>query len=1621
MTSDPGNRLGRWREQPPSFHQTRRSRALKWARLAALSAAMLAIVAGIVVTFTFLVRPTPRPGFVAYWIGAYQNPQVPRVPCSDADRQALRVGELFTWHEPTASSRPTKEVLQASLAGLRDDSATGVRIIFLSTYAVVGPEGTVQLLAVDSDPSRPQTLVPLGDVLDAVRRCPSQKKLLILDIMRPLDFPGAPALVRVADRVLGEIRSRDDGVMVLGACGPGEVPLDSEMLGRSVFLHELQLGLGGAADLNRDGMVAVRELSVYLRDHVDEWARRNWGRRQRPFLVGPSDDDFVLTYPDNGRASRPRALAGSVKGPVAASNGKSTAKSASRPAAKPADDIASGSRYPDWLAEGWALRDAWWTAGDFGSAPRVFRRLEAALFRAEREWRVGGDPGSIRVAFEEEARRLQREFDRARAVPRPATRSVGQWIEFGGRDDPELAAALEVALKRLREIDPAVKPEQRAAAVSLAAQPFVEKLRGRTGLELAGAVVACMADGRFDAETLRFLDRVTRESTHQTEVVELRFLRQLAERIEAAPGDWLGENAPLAEETARLAWTVVGLAERVNNRPGTFSRVHSLLTEADTRRHLGVLLLSSRAAGLASWAQVQAVWQEANARYARIEEIQRKIGEAQRVAEQALAMLPAYTTYLDASDRPALDDAWLELSRRTAELVRRLAVPREKSVASHDMDMARAGVEASDPRLEIMSHEVDRLAQLLETLRQPFQPPQLAELVNRAAESRPSPEVFAEINAILSVPFVDAATRVKLWLAGQDLARRLEAEPSRQRGAGADPEDDDAEPRERAIRRGMAKRALRAIALLRLAGREWPDSIPPDETRRAELGQATLTAWWDLDASAGAPAEWVAPAFRLDPGEDPEGERRKREALAAWGWLADHYRYEGRDLGDPDRFYEVAALDGPRVGELPRDELVVIVPEASGSTEVLSAARPRIDVPLSVLPRESGPADPGEAEIAVLRPGDDRLRVTFENLPTRDRVDPQSPFARPSVLTLSARAPTPVKMRLEWDDSRGDDRPSSPCPTGLLLEVRRAGGRAFHVIIPLRILQEKDRPRLLLSDNKSFATERPFEVRLRPGIGRVPFFLFVRNPAPRSRELAVEIVQGETAIPGGTAALTVPAGGTAQVATLGAPAPKPGDPLPELAGPLSIRLRDPSSGQELDRKTLRAVIASPLEYVLVADARYIPAFSGRPNQLSVILKALPEMIFPDCPVELVLSRSLIPSLKALPADARLAGKLEPGGDLTLLARQISLDPAQSPEGSFYLEIDGRKRALEYRTTFAPNGGERVVQRETRPRVWFEAAPILTPNQPARIKVRFEVDNAPPGAKLEFRMLGVDTASPDDIPRWVGDTERRHVGFHATAGEGALVFEATIADWEKEFETRNIRGVRLLRARLLDAGKELASHERPLLLDDLPPQDVVLGPLPLAIRKGTPTLEVQASVVPPVSGVKEVTFFVGKPADLDKVQAAGLIARARPEDSGRRMWSAHLELPASLSGKLDVTVRCVSGAGLASFDTATIDVAEPRGNAKASETKLSNEPGGIRGTVIQGGLPQPNLSVVLKDEKGAEVARTKTAKDGSYEFETLTPGKYRVSSSNEASLTTATATITVEAGTITQAKPLELYR
>ena len=412
-----------------------RAAAKKWSTASVLAALLLAVVVvSVWIAWHFIHSSKPNPRLVAFWVSEFQRRSgtvradversrlsslIPPIPWVEADRKALEESQVFQRTETRADQTWMRDVMETQLHALRWQKPSEAVVVYIASYATVDEDGKVHILAYDSDPFQPKTLLSLSAVLSALKDCPSRQKLLVLDVFRntadPFDLGGPSE--GLAELVRKELQSAEDpaklndpDLLVIGSCDSDQTSLGSETLGQSVFGHFFRLGLTTQeADTNRDRVITVGELAGFLKGKVLQWTEHYRGIAQRPFLAGSVPKDFPLaalarqapltfswpwkkssTLTQSGPSNPPpEKTTEKEKSPEkVADKGKDKEKAGSDEIATDSD----GRTYPEWLTGGWTLRDQWYKANEFLASPRAFLRLEAILLRAEQCWRNGAVP-----------------------------------------------------------------------------------------------------------------------------------------------------------------------------------------------------------------------------------------------------------------------------------------------------------------------------------------------------------------------------------------------------------------------------------------------------------------------------------------------------------------------------------------------------------------------------------------------------------------------------------------------------------------------------------------------------------------------------------------------------------------------------------------------------------------------------------------------------------------------------------------------------------------------------------------------------------------------------------------------------------------------------------------------------------------------------------------------------------------------------------------------------------------------------------------------------------------------------------------------------------------------------
>lgn len=1586
----------RWREVEV-FRETRvavletRARVRRQRRLFLIAGLMLMLVSVFLGLLSW-VRQPPSPYFVPLFITEYESRLIPINAQANPDREALQSGAYFPRTDENAFASQERHLLIQELMGLRNRAGQRALVVYLCAFASSSDGGDVMLFPADVRADNPITTVSLRHVMKYIYDCPAPQKLLILDIMRPVARPQIGVLeddvaARVQDVIQQELKSLPDPSrlgLILCACAPGQVSLNSEDLGRSVFGYYVEEGLRGWCEgynpaRDRDSRISALELAEFVKRRVDRWAVRNRNSRQTPLLFGTAaTDTFQLLALEHGQP-------------------------------QPHRDLPDIGDYPPWLLDGWKLRDRWAADPRSQVDPRILRQLDATLLRVEQEWRGGVDLTRVQNDLRDRLEQLKNQFALAQSlIPQPQPRSLALAVALGQKPDSGVTKDLQDLLTTIDQQAREMKPEDAEKAKPKLLQAFFEKIKAKTHFDLAWAAFQVAADEVVPSrDNIRFLDQLLQRQQPQPKYVETLFLHRLAVLAEQTGVD------PWPAQTIRRALDVVRKGEQAVVQPRVLTWVQGMLQDAAQMRYDAEVLLFAR--GYAPLDSADQLLRKAADAYDVLLSHEQVVVRAYLVRDQAMAFLPQYLPFLE--QFPTQEKVWRMAVDETMDLQRALTPPAGTTLTAA----------ALRQRCELLRQKSDTIRNRLDDLRWLFEADRLAALVAQTKQPETTPATVLTIDAILTTPYLRAEDRVALWRAGRDLSRKLvqatleidwDEDERRQITSKQAEYEYDRARFERKQQELASLRARTSLGILELGGfaaeplarlqdalkgkQDKPAAEPvPTRTFAQELRQAwteqlpeQLQQTTDLrlqDRMSRVVLPFDVVPLIDDPRTNPTVQRRIQMARELWSWLVDHYRYESRDL-DGSAFFAEAAIEYQRQA-LPMRETFLYI-EGCSQLPNLTALTPLAlcSLRLSFInPIHQKPP----IDVQIVTADDEWLQIGADTGEMTKLLDV-------SVGTRSCLVPLRVELK------RGAEFSRLPRPKGFLVLVR-IDGRTYHHRVSIPSLPQSlvERVELLLSLDPAGPSDPVQNLRLRPIKAKQPYYLYVRNTTGKPRNVVVQLRSGDAVVRGGEVKMTVgvnetkpvkfnpplpaaPAGAPAAAAAAAVVAAAPAD-LPELKGPLGLRLLDADKPDAdfLDDKIIPVAIASPREYVQVSEIQFAPPSvkTGGKNRLLAKLRAQVPIAGPPCLVELVLPPKRIPGFISA-KDGNFRGAVPPPGEeLLLYANNILLEAGTPLDGFIYLNVDGMDRAFIFRTTFARQGEPTTPQLDDRPAIRLRAEPFV--QSAANYTVGVEVDNPPPGATVEMTLSQVEGAFDVDVQKKVPEARRQHIGFSPFSADGSLQFEAAIQDLSVPLNTSGIRGRRLLRVLLFDnTGAEVDEAEMTVVFDDSPPDKIRFFDVPAQARKDQPLL-VKATGSDNESGIAKVNFYIGKPVD-GKMPATALPIEGVPiADSDKTQWSAKIQLTPALKGPTDITVEFVNGVGLSSFATTTIDVTD--GENKG--------PGKIKGVVLEGARPQPNLIVVLhegKEKTTDKDQKTMTKPDGTFEFDGVAPGSYTVSTFKESS-------------------------
>jgi hypothetical protein len=229
---------------------------------------------------------------VVIGIDQYKDPSISSLRYATADAESIfrfltaRGGVKPANARLLLNQQATQRVIREVLGGFLRQKATkdDEVIIYYAGHGTTEPDQSAEggiakyLVPWDADPTNLfASAIPMEEIDRVFGRLAARKILMIQDTCFSGGAGGRTFLAKglamrsatLTDRFLQDLSQRE-GRMILTASDVNQVSQEDPTLGHGIFTHYLLEALNGAADLDGDGAVTVREVHLYLQRKVHE-------------------------------------------------------------------------------------------------------------------------------------------------------------------------------------------------------------------------------------------------------------------------------------------------------------------------------------------------------------------------------------------------------------------------------------------------------------------------------------------------------------------------------------------------------------------------------------------------------------------------------------------------------------------------------------------------------------------------------------------------------------------------------------------------------------------------------------------------------------------------------------------------------------------------------------------------------------------------------------------------------------------------------------------------------------------------------------------------------------------------------------------------------------------------------------------------------------------------------------------------------------------------------------------------------------------------------------------------------------------------------------------------------
>jgi len=187
-------------------------------------------------------------------------------------------------------AQATRRGILKGLAWLADATQPeDVALVFLAAHGET-VDGTYYLIPQDATLANTEAVAEQGisqaAIMQAIKGIPARKVVVLIDTCKSGALTEAMGTRGLAEKRALSVLGRASGVYLIAASTSQQEAVEDAKLGHGVFTWALLRGLDGAADLDRDRAVSVRELVTFVETEVSRVTRERFQREQFPVTYG---------------------------------------------------------------------------------------------------------------------------------------------------------------------------------------------------------------------------------------------------------------------------------------------------------------------------------------------------------------------------------------------------------------------------------------------------------------------------------------------------------------------------------------------------------------------------------------------------------------------------------------------------------------------------------------------------------------------------------------------------------------------------------------------------------------------------------------------------------------------------------------------------------------------------------------------------------------------------------------------------------------------------------------------------------------------------------------------------------------------------------------------------------------------------------------------------------------------------------------------------------------------------------------------------------------------------------------------------------------------------------------